>query len=88
MESLKQRMGHLGESEALAYISRFFADWNARYTSGDRAGVIIGEDAFDFWRQRWSESHPQTQKTTRASGKFLSNVSDDIAIMHPKGAAS
>lgn len=89
MESFKGRMGHLGETEALAYISRFYADWNTRYTSGDRAGTIVGEDAFDFWRARWAESHPTAPKNgTRTSGKFLADVPDDIAVIQPKGAAS
>lgn len=89
LESFRQRMGHLPERDAADYVSRFFDGWNARYTSGDRAGVVVGEDAFDFWRDRWKESHPSATKTTaRQSGKFLSDVPDEIAVMQPKSEAS
>jgi uncharacterized protein YdaU (DUF1376 family) len=47
-----------------AYVSAFFDAWNDRYFSGDRKDVDISGDAFDFWRKRWKETHPETEQKT------------------------
>lgn len=88
LEQFTARLAHLSEPEAYAYVSRFFDDWNARYVTGDRAAIIIGEDGFDFWRERWKETHPPAAKNTRKSGKFLDAVDGEITIVRPGKAAA
>lgn len=41
-----------------AYVRQFFAGWDDRYVKGDRQTETIGEDGFNFWRNRWAETHP------------------------------
>lgn len=51
-----QRVTHLPDPDG--YVRQWFRTWDDRYVSGDRKDEIIGADMFDFWRQRWAESHP------------------------------
>lgn len=44
--------------DADAYVRAFFGLWHNRYMTGDRRDEIIGEDSFEFWRNRWAETHP------------------------------
>lgn len=54
------------QADANRYVREFFGVWDDRYQTGDRSAEIIGDDAFDFWRARWSETHP-TAKGRRKS---------------------
>ena len=61
------------DDQRFDYVRRFFHAWDERYTTGDRAGVLIGEDSFDFWRERWAESHPapSTPSMSKATKSVL-----------------
>lgn len=49
-------------SDPDGYVRVFFRGWMERYaTGGDRASEIPDPDMFDFWRDRWRESHPKAE---------------------------
>jgi hypothetical protein len=76
----QQRMNHL--PDPFGYVREFFRTWDDRYTAGDRTTVVIGEDAFDFWRARWLETHPVVNPdTSRATlvAKALERLERDDA---------
>ncbi len=56
-----------GKADGDAYVRAFFAQWHARYMTGDRSQEVIGDDPFDFWRQRWAETHPKKPVQRNAS---------------------
>lgn len=58
-----------GKPDSDTYVREFFATWHARYMTGDRSREVIGDDSFDFWRQRWAESHPTTKSTQRKASQ-------------------
>jgi uncharacterized protein YdaU (DUF1376 family) len=64
-----------------AYVSAFFDTWNARYFSGDRKDIDISGDAFDFWRKRWKETHPETEQkaVVDIAAKALERINADKA---------
>lgn len=74
------------EEKAGDEVRQFFRDWNIRYTSGDRSGETIGDDAFAFWRARWGESHTKNTPQVPSSAKdFLAWFRAEYAA-HRNGA--
>lgn len=66
------------EPDPADYVTKFFRGWIVRYTSGDRATDIPEADIFDFWRDRWRESHPakqadKTDITAKAAERIAAN---------------
>jgi uncharacterized protein YdaU (DUF1376 family) len=62
------------------YVSAFFAQWNTRYFEGDRKAHEISGDAFDFWRKRWAETHPEVKKpAVDVAAMALENIKRDEA---------
>lgn len=56
------------EADPDSYVSQFFHTWETRYREGDRKTIAIGEDAFDFWRDRWTETHPKAVTVKTSTG--------------------
>lgn len=63
-EGFLQRLAAQPDVDPQKYVRNFFDEWNTRYETGDRSGVIPGQDMFDFWRDRWAETHPEIKNTS------------------------
>jgi hypothetical protein len=68
-----------------AYVREFFRAWNDRYSSGDRKHAEIGQDGFQFWRDRWAEAHPPEPAVT--AGGDASVIAKAMAQRAQRGQA-
>lgn len=58
-----QQLVSRAELDSDRYVRQWFSGWDDRYQTGDRQNETVGEDPFDFWRQRWAETHPSPTRT-------------------------
>lgn len=78
-EAFCQRVAHL--SDPGTYVRTWARGVLTRYQEGDRKDAIIGEDMFDFWRDRWAESHPKLDLNTNPAPRRLPTV-DELRAQH------
>lgn len=64
-----------------AYVTAFVRTWEQRYVEGDRKTHEISGDAFEFWRKRWTETHPATdaKPVVDVTAKALERLQRDQA---------